>query len=112
SPAGRCTSCHMPYLQEPSVGPVVRYARSDHTIPVPRPVYDSRIGIADGCIQCHRDQTPERLQQQLDAWYGAIKPQAPAVVQAYRVDSVSDRVTAARLAFGGTGDDPIARFAA
>jgi len=112
SEASRCTSCHMPYLQEPSVGPIVRYSRSDHTIPVPRPVYDSRLGIADGCIQCHRDRSPSDLQRQMERWYGAIKPQAHPIAQAIRADSATDRVAAARLALAPDDRDAFARFMA
>jgi hypothetical protein len=32
SPGSSCVACHMPYLQHPTVGATVRYARSDHTI--------------------------------------------------------------------------------
>ncbi|HUK21799.1 MAG TPA: tetratricopeptide repeat protein [Gemmatimonadales bacterium] len=114
SEASRCTSCHMPYLQEPSVGPTVRYSRSDHTIPVPRPLYDSRLGIADGCIQCHRDRAPAALEQQMESWYGAIKPQAVPIVQAVHAESASDRVAAARLALTPAphNRDSFARFMA
>src|SRR5574338_452582 len=41
----RCTSCHMPYLQQPEIGTAIRYARSDHTIPIPRPAFDSAQGL-------------------------------------------------------------------
>ena len=41
SAGSRCVSCHMPYMQEPEVGTAVRYARSDHAIPIPRPRADS-----------------------------------------------------------------------
>ena len=36
-----CTACHMPFLQEPTVGTKLRFARSDHTIPIPRPAFDA-----------------------------------------------------------------------
>ena len=76
SPGSRCVSCHMPYLQESSVGGQIRYARSDHTIPIPRPAFDTRLGIENACQQCHRSRTAEQLEAQVTAWYGQIKPHA------------------------------------
>ncbi len=110
SPGSRCTSCHMPYLQQPSVGPRVRYARSDHAISIPRPLSDGRLGIDDGCAQCHRDRTPEQLDHDVTAWYGELKPRPAPVVQALRADSVNDRLGAARLALAADDHDPVARF--
>jgi tetratricopeptide (TPR) repeat protein len=112
SPGSRCTACHMPYLQEPSVGPRVRYARSDHTISIPRPLYDSRLGIEDGCAQCHAGMAPERLQAQVSTWYGEFKPQPRALAAAVRADSLTDRLAAARVALADSGHDPVAAFAA
>ena len=37
SPASRCTSCHMPFLQHRGIGGQLKFARSDHTISIPRP---------------------------------------------------------------------------
>ena len=36
----RCVDCHMPYLQHPELQYHLRFARSDHTIPIPRPGFD------------------------------------------------------------------------
>ncbi|MGH7598567.1 MAG: multiheme c-type cytochrome, partial [bacterium] len=37
SPGSLCVSCHAPYLQHQGIGAHVRFARSDHSIPIPRP---------------------------------------------------------------------------
>ena len=111
SAGSRCTSCHMPYLQEPSVGPRVRYARSDHTISIPRPLYDSRLGIQDGCQQCHRDRSPAQLQERIAGWYGEIKPRPQALAGALAADTAVDRLAAARLALSDSSHDPVAQFA-
>jgi tetratricopeptide (TPR) repeat protein len=79
SEGAKCVSCHMPYLQHPEVGDGVRFARSDHTIAIPRPVFDSDIGIESSCIQCHADRTPLQLQGQVRAWWGEPKPHRPVV---------------------------------
>ena len=77
SAGSRCVACHMPYLQEPEVGHAIRYARSDHTIPIPRPAADEAEGVTSACRQCHEAQTPEQLEVQVHEWYGSLKPAAP-----------------------------------
>ncbi len=74
SPGARCVSCHMPYLQHPEVGQAVPFARSDHTIPVPRPRLDGRLGLVSACRGCHTDRSELRLQAQADEWWGETKP--------------------------------------
>jgi tetratricopeptide (TPR) repeat protein len=79
SEGSKCVSCHMPYLQHPEVGEGVRFARSDHTIAVPRPVFDADVGVESACVQCHADRTPLQLQGQVRAWWGEPKPHRPVV---------------------------------
>lgn len=79
SAASRCVACHMPYLQEPEVGPQIRYARSDHSIAIPRPRADSALGITSACKACHADKSESRLDEHVRAWYGDLKPQSAAV---------------------------------
>ena len=74
SPGSRCVSCHMPYLQHPEVGNAVPFARSDHTIPVPRPALDGRLGLVSACRGCHTDQSEIALQARVDEWWGALRP--------------------------------------
>jgi tetratricopeptide (TPR) repeat protein len=69
----------MPYLQEPAVGTALRYARSDHTIPLPRPGFDASIGIEVACAQCHTDRPVDALQAQTRAWWGTLEPHHPLV---------------------------------
>jgi tetratricopeptide (TPR) repeat protein len=113
SSGSRCVACHMPYLQEPSVGHQIRYARSDHTIPIPRPVYDTRLGVENACQQCHGDQTAQRLEAQVTAWYGELKPHPAPVAKLLAADSVSDAATAARMILSATDrpPHPMAEFA-
>ena len=79
SEGSRCVSCHMPYLQEPEVGTSLQYARSDHAIPIPRPLSDSALGVIGACRGCHGDRSEVALQRQMTEWYGELKPIAPAV---------------------------------
>jgi tetratricopeptide (TPR) repeat protein len=78
STGSRCVSCHMPYLQEPEVGEALRYARSDHTIPVPRPAADAALGIENACQTCHDDDAA-MLDRQARDWWGTFKPRPAAV---------------------------------
>lgn len=74
SKGSQCVSCHMPYLQNQAMGTHLRFARSDHTIPIPRPAFDASIGIESACIQCHSDKSVEFLQNKVTEWYGELKP--------------------------------------
>ena len=67
SVGSRCTSCHMPYIQEPETTDprtgraLVRYARSDHSIAIPRPHADSALGVMTACASCHPNRTTKQL---------------------------------------------------
>jgi tetratricopeptide (TPR) repeat protein len=74
SPGSRCTACHMPYLQQPEVGSDVAYARSDHTISIPRPDLDSVLRVRGACASCHEQMSDMQLARTLSAWYGEPKP--------------------------------------
>ncbi len=79
SPGSSCVACHMPYLQHPDLGRALRFARSDHTIPIPRPAFDAKLGIENACSQCHADRSVEQLQRAADQWWGETKPHPPLV---------------------------------
>lgn len=79
SPGSRCTSCHMPFLQQQDFGRTVRYERSDHAIPIPRPRFDARLGLENACSTCHQDKGLDWQQARVDEWYGELKPHNPAV---------------------------------
>ncbi|MEM7394474.1 MAG: tetratricopeptide repeat protein, partial [Verrucomicrobiota bacterium] len=79
SAGSRCTSCHMPFLRHPPIGPALGFERSDHSIAIPRPAYDAGLGLDNACSQCHRDMTVAQLEEQVRAWYGPLKPHKPVV---------------------------------
>jgi len=79
SPGSRCVSCHMPYLQHPLLKDHIRFSRSDHTIPIPRPRFDTDLGIRNACVQCHQDRPVDTLQRQTERWWGELKPHKPLV---------------------------------
>jgi tetratricopeptide (TPR) repeat protein len=112
SEGSSCVACHMPFLQHPSVGEEVRYARSDHTIPVPRPGLDEQFGITSACAGCHTDVDIRQLATQVNAWYGELKPWRPLVDALVRAPAVEDAVDAAELLLQHEHDFPMAQAAA
>jgi tetratricopeptide (TPR) repeat protein len=76
---GNMVACHMPYLQQPQLGEEIAYARSDHTIPIPRPAFDASLGVRSACVQCHDDLSVEQLETQAREWWGELEPHDPAV---------------------------------
>jgi tetratricopeptide (TPR) repeat protein len=104
----RCVACHMPYLQQPNVGQRIRYARSDHVIPIPRPLHDTRMGVETACRQCHRERSPQQLEADVRSWWGELKPLPQAVAGALAADSLRDVTSAARALLGSTTPHPIA----
>src|SRR6266545_794377 len=111
SRGSRCVACHMPYLQEPEVGGAIRYTRSDHTVPIPRPALDAAQGVGSACRQCHADRGEAELDAQVRAWYGELKPQPEIVARIARAGGVTDRAQAARLLLDPTARHPMAQFA-
>ena len=97
SEGSRCTSCHMPYQQEQEIGHAIRYARSDHTISIPRPAFDSSQGLTSACQGCHADRTVAALDGQVRAWYGTLAPHDSAVTGLARASEATNREAAARL---------------
>lgn len=105
-----CVSCHMPYLQHQGIGNTLGYARSDHTIPIPRPAFDTALGIENACYKCHQDRSIEWLQAKTDEWYGEIKPRHPAIRQLLAAEKINNRQLAApKLLLAGLSH-PIAQF--
>ncbi len=88
--ASRCTTCHMPFLQQPeTTNPrtgvaTVRYARSDHSIAIPRPVTDSALGWRDACATCHAGRPASALAADIRRLWGAGKPVPPQIAAQVR----------------------------
>jgi tetratricopeptide (TPR) repeat protein len=111
SPGNLCTSCHAPYLQHKAMGSRLQFERADHTIPIPRPEFDARLGIENACQKCHADKTIPWLQAQAEAWYGQIKPHKDLIAGLMRAQNVTDRAKAAELVLNDTAAHPMAQVA-
>lgn len=112
SEGSRCVNCHMPYLQHPEVGPGVQFARSDHTIPVPRPAFDDSLGIEGACVKCHAETETAELQRRAEAWWGPLKPHRPLVRGMLHREDAASRAEAAELLLRPDQTDPLAQFRA
>jgi tetratricopeptide (TPR) repeat protein len=76
----RCTSCHMQYLQQPETAnprtgaAPITYARSDHSISIPRPRADSALGVRNACAACHSGRSTAQLEDETRRLWGPGKP--------------------------------------
>jgi tetratricopeptide (TPR) repeat protein len=109
SEGSRCVNCHMPYLQEKGIGNEIPYARSDHTIAIPRPTFDAALGIENACQKCHEEIPVARLAAQVKKWYGEIKPHNKIVRDFVKAISVMDTTYAAELLLQPDANHPIAQ---
>lgn len=107
-----CVSCHMPYLQHPEVGNEIPFARSDHTIPVPRPEVDGRLGLVSACRSCHEDRSEPVLQAEAESIWGILKPHNPLAEALLEVAPAMGPDEAAELLLRPELDRPMAQFQA
>ena len=97
SPGSRCVACHMAYEQQHELGNAIRYARSDHSIAIPRPSLDSVLGITSACRHCHASTSEALHGIQVAQWWGALKPLESAVAGVFAARVVTDIETATPL---------------
>lgn len=97
SPGDSCVACHMPYLQHPGVGHQLQFARSDHSIPIPRPEFDQKLGIENACQKCHADRDLAWQERFTREWWGKLKPHPVAVSNQLLAAEQNDPFTAAAL---------------
>jgi tetratricopeptide (TPR) repeat protein len=105
SAGSRCTSCHMPYGQQHETGRgAVRYARSDHTISIPRPEWDAGMGVRNACLGCHTDQSNVALAQASQRWWGGVKPVKAVIADVVKATESMTADEAWPLLLGASGD--------
>ncbi len=114
SPGSRCTACHAPYLQQPETmdrrtggagRAPIRYARSDHAFPIPRPRADSALGVRTACAGCHAERSTAQLETQVAALWGELKP--PLVATPNDKARTFTAMAAAFEAAGGPDSRPV-----
>jgi tetratricopeptide (TPR) repeat protein len=101
----------MPYLQHQGVGDHVMYARSDHSIPVPRPGFDQSVGVENACQKCHRDKDLAWQENKMREWYGTLKPAHPAIANAIKAAAISNASEVAQLLLDPQAKHPMAQMA-
>jgi tetratricopeptide (TPR) repeat protein len=101
----------MPFLQHQGVGAHLTFARSDHTIPVPRPAFDQQLGIENACQKCHRDKEIAWQEEKVKEWYGGIKPHHELIANLTKAGNIADPATAARLLLKPAAKHPMAQTA-
>jgi hypothetical protein len=111
SAGNQCVSCHMPYLQHQGVGTHLVYSRSDHSIPIPRPAFDQRLGIENACQKCHQDKDLAWQSAKVKEWYGDTKPHHPAIAGLIKARDEPDPLAAAKLLLLPEAKHPMAQAA-
>lgn len=104
-----CTSCHMPFLQHHGVGSHIQFARSDHSIPIPRPAFDQKLGIENACQKCHAEKDLSWQEGKVREWYGELKPHPQMVSNLIQAASNSDPGRAAELLLASTTNHTMAQ---
>jgi len=110
SEGNRCVSCHMPYLQHPEVGKQIRFARSDHSIAIPRPSFDAALGLESACRQCHQDRSVDWLEDKTRSWFGKGKPHKPIIEALLKAKNAKDVRTSSKLLLWPSTKFPAAQF--
>ena len=94
SPGASCTGCHMPYIQHPELSDAIPYARADHTISIPRPGTDERLGLESACAGCHREMSVAELADRVALWWGEVRPHRAEVAALMRARAAGAGVAA------------------
>ena len=105
SQGSQCTSCHMPFQQHEAVGSQLKFSRADHTISIPRPKLDEKLGVKNACQQCHKNLSIQAIADQMQDWYGELKPlhQLESALIAFET---ADQLPGDLLNLIGTNMDP------
>ncbi len=97
SVGSNCVSCHMPFRQQAGIGHEIKFTRSDHTIAIPRPLYDLSQGFESACLQCHSDQTEDALQKNVNEWWGDGKGMNPVIANRLMINNETTMMNASSL---------------
>jgi tetratricopeptide (TPR) repeat protein len=101
----------MPFLQHPGVGTNLVFARSDHTIPIPRPAFDHQLGIENACQKCHAEKGLAWQEGKVKEWYGQIKPHNATIASRIQAANAADPVAAVKLLLAPEAKHPMGQAA-
>jgi alkaline phosphatase len=87
----------MPFRQHAGIGHEIKFTRSDHTIAIPRPLYDRSQGFESACLQCHSDQTEDALQKNVNEWWGDGKGMNPVIANRLMINNETTMMNASSL---------------
>ena len=105
-----CIACHMPTRQHVGIGNDITYKRSDHTVSIPRPMFDVSQGFESACQQCHADISEPKLQEIVEDWYGPIKPFNPVISNRLKMNDNTLGGDAAKLLLQPEHFHPMGQF--
>ena len=111
SEGSSCVACHMPARQHLAIGTEIQYKRTDHTVAIPRPSFDTAQGLESACKQCHVDISEEDLQLTINDWYGPIKPLHPVIANRMKVNERTTGGDAAKVLLQPQHEHPMGQFA-
>ncbi|MDP6339363.1 MAG: multiheme c-type cytochrome [Candidatus Marinimicrobia bacterium] len=110
SEGSKCIACHMPFRQHVGIGNEIRFTRSDHTVSIPRPVYDQSQGFESACIQCHTNKPEAALQTYINEWWSSVKPLNPVIANRLRVTEKTSLAEATELLLRPDWNHSIGQF--
>ena len=95
----------MPFQQHEAVGSQLKFSRADHSISIPRPKLDEKLGVKNACQQCHKNLSIQAIADQMQDWYGELKPlhQLESALIAFET---ADQFSGDLLNLIGTNMDP------
>ena len=110
SEGSSCIACHMPTRQHLAIGNEIKYKRSDHTVSIPRPMFDVSQGFESACQQCHTDISEPKLQSIVKEWYGPLKPLNPVIANRLKINDNTLGGDAAKILLQPEHFHPMGQF--
>ena len=110
SEGSSCIACHMPTRQHLAIGNEITYKRSDHTVSIPRPMFDVSQGFESACQQCHTDISEPQLQSIVEDWYGPLKPLNPVIANRLKINENTLGGDAAKILLQPDHFHPMGQF--
>jgi Tfp pilus assembly protein PilF len=89
-----CVQCHMPGRTYMGID-----YRPDHSLRIPRPDLNVKLGVPDACSRCHVNKTAQWSDEQITRWYGpGRRPHYGSIIMAGRMREPGAKERLVRLA--------------